>query len=179
MLTRPPDGYRRLWLFSAPHQLGAYYFISAYIITVTRPGLLSACALNRMLQLEHVWDLEKWRSEHETERCHCYGPSNVRRLCCPREPNNKELGTCPTTVPSALSHSILIMRVSCFLSNLYNLFCSWSQYPFENMVASDHTFVKKIEWGACHLHSCRLFSVHDRSYVWLSRRASSCWAWLQ
>ena len=46
--------YRRLWLFSAPRQLGAYYCISAYIITVTRPGLLSACALNRMLRLEHV-----------------------------------------------------------------------------------------------------------------------------
>jgi len=30
--------YRRLWLFSAPRQLGAYYYISAYIITVTRPG---------------------------------------------------------------------------------------------------------------------------------------------
>ena len=43
--------YRRLWLFSAPRQLGAYYYISAYIITVTRPGLLSACALNRMLRL--------------------------------------------------------------------------------------------------------------------------------
>jgi len=41
------------------------------------------------------------------------------------------------------SHSILIMRVSCFLSNLYNLSCSWSPYPFENMVASDYTFVKK------------------------------------
>jgi len=45
----------------------------------------------------------KWSSEHETERCHCYGPSNVRRLCCLREPNKKELRTCPTTVPSALS----------------------------------------------------------------------------
>ena len=45
--------YRRLWLFSAPRQLGAYYYISAYIITVTRPGLLSACSLNRMLRLEH------------------------------------------------------------------------------------------------------------------------------
>ena len=28
--------YHRLWLFSAPHQLAAYYYISAYIITVTR-----------------------------------------------------------------------------------------------------------------------------------------------
>ena len=89
--------YRRLWFFSAPRQLGAYYYISAYLITVTRPGLLSACAYNRMLRLE------KWRSERKTERCHCYGPSNIRRLCCPREPNKKELGTYPTTVPSALS----------------------------------------------------------------------------
>ena len=46
---------------------------------------------------------EKWRLEHETEHCHCYGPSNVRRLCCPRELNKKELGTCPTTIPLALS----------------------------------------------------------------------------
>jgi len=87
--------YRRLWLFSAPRQLGAYYYISTYIITVIRPGLLSACALNR--------ECEKWRSERETEHCHCYGPSNVRRLCRPREPNKKELGTCPTIIPSALS----------------------------------------------------------------------------
>ena len=29
--------YRRLWLFSAPRQLGTYYYISAYIVTVTRP----------------------------------------------------------------------------------------------------------------------------------------------
>ena len=50
-----------------------------------------------------AWLCEKWRLEHETERHHCYGPSNVRRLCCPREPNKKELGTRPTTVPSALS----------------------------------------------------------------------------
>ena len=49
--------YRRLWLFSAPRQLGAYYYISAYIIIVTRPGLLSACALNRMLRLEHVLEV--------------------------------------------------------------------------------------------------------------------------
>jgi len=46
--------YRRLWLFSVPHQLGAYYYIRIHYITVTRPGLLSACALNRMLQLERV-----------------------------------------------------------------------------------------------------------------------------
>jgi len=39
------SNYRRLWLFSAPRQIGAYYYISAYIITVTRPGLLSACAI--------------------------------------------------------------------------------------------------------------------------------------
>jgi len=39
--------YRRLWLFSVPRQLGTYYYTSAYIITVTRPGLLCACALNR------------------------------------------------------------------------------------------------------------------------------------
>ena len=120
--------YRRLWLFSAPRQLGAYYYISAYIITVTRPGLLSACALNRMLQLEHVWDLEKWRSEHETECCHCYGPSNVRRLCCPREPNKKKTRHMSNdrSIGFEQSHSISIMRVSCFLSNLYNFFCSWS-----------------------------------------------------
>ena len=47
------ESYHRLWWFSAPRQLGTYYYISAYIITVTRPGLLSTCALNRMLQLEH------------------------------------------------------------------------------------------------------------------------------
>jgi len=34
-----PITYRRLWLFSAPRQLGAYYYISVYIITVTRPDL--------------------------------------------------------------------------------------------------------------------------------------------
>jgi len=28
------------WLFSAPHQLGAYYYINTCIVTVTRPGLL-------------------------------------------------------------------------------------------------------------------------------------------
>jgi len=48
--------YRRLWLFSAPRQLGAYYYISAYIITVTRTGLLSACVLNQMLRLE-LWEV--------------------------------------------------------------------------------------------------------------------------
>jgi len=48
------SNYRRLWLFSTPRQLGAYYYISTYIITVTRPGLLSTCTLNRMLRLEHV-----------------------------------------------------------------------------------------------------------------------------
>ena len=48
--------YCRLWLFSAPRQIGAYYYISAYIITVTRPGLLSACAFNRMLRLERSDD---------------------------------------------------------------------------------------------------------------------------
>ena len=41
------------------------------------------------------------------------------------------------------TYNISIMRVSCFLSNLYNLFCSRSPDPFEIMVASDHTFVKK------------------------------------
>jgi len=41
-----------VWWFSAPRQLGAYYYISAYIIPVTRTGLFSACALNRMLRLE-------------------------------------------------------------------------------------------------------------------------------
>ena len=46
--------YHRLWLFSVPRQLGAYYYISAYIITLKRPGLLSACALNRMLRLERA-----------------------------------------------------------------------------------------------------------------------------
>jgi len=63
------------------------------------------------------------------------------------------------------SHSILIMRVSCFLSSLYNLSYSWIPYPFENMVASDHTFVKKnrvvCHWGACHR---RLFNVHDYTF---------------
>ena len=109
---------------------------------------------------------EKWWSEHETERYHCYGPSNVRRLCCPREHNKKELGTCPTrSISFEQSHIISIMRVSCFLSNLYNLFCSWSPCPFENMVASDHTFVKKNRvvwhWGACHLRSyrCSTFTI--------------------
>ena len=63
--------------------IGSYYALY--------PGLLTP-----------VFD-EKWWSEHETERYHCYGPNNVRRLCCPREHNKKELGTCPTTVPSALS----------------------------------------------------------------------------
>jgi len=117
----------------------------------------------------------------------CYGPSNVRRLCYPKEPNKKELGTCPSTVPPTTVPSALSLKVSCFLSNLYNLSCSWSPYPFENMVASDHTFMKKNRvvwrWGACHfLCSCRLFNAHDCilawSHVWLSR-ASSCWAWLQ
>jgi len=130
---------------------------------------------------------EKWRLKNETECCHCYGPSNIRRLCCPREFNKK------TTVqplfhrlwakPQHFDHEGLI---SCFLSNLYNLSCSRSPYPFENIVASDHTFVKKNRvvwhWGACHLRSCRLFNVHDwyinRSHFWLSC-SSSCWAWLQ
>ena len=150
--------YRRLWLFNAPCQLGAYYYVSTYIITVTRPGLLSACALNQMLWLEHVWEVTIGTRNRTMS---LLWPSNVRRLCCPREPNKKELGTCPTTVPLALSKATAfsIMRVSCFLSNLYNLSCFWSPYPFESMVASDHTFVKKNRvvwhWGACHLCSCR------------------------
>ena len=46
-------------MFSAPRQLGSYYYISAYIITVTMPSLLSTCALilNQMLRLEHVWEV--------------------------------------------------------------------------------------------------------------------------
>jgi len=152
--------YRRLWLFSAPRQLGAYYYISTYIITVTGPGLLSACALNRMLRLGRCHS-EKWRSEHETERCHCYGPSNVRRLCYPREPNKKELGTCPTTVPSALSarakpqhfdHDGFLLLVELVHSFLF--LESISLWKYGGL--GSHF---REPWGACHLRSCHLFNV--------------------
>ena len=102
-----------------------------------------------------------WRSEHDTERCHCYGPSNVWRLCCPREPNKSELGTCLTTVSSALS------KATAFRS--WGFPAYWSPYPFENMVTSDHTFVKKNKvvwhWGTCHLRSCHLFNVHVHDHT--------------
>ena len=172
--------YRRLWLFSAPRQLGAYYYISTHVITVTRPGLLSACALNRMLRLEHV--REKWPSEHETKCCHCYGPNNIRRLCCPREPNKKGLGTCPTTVTSGLS------KATAYWSWGFPASCRTCTI---SPVLGVHIPLKiwwpriTLSWRkiACHLRSCCLFHVPDRyvidrSHVRLSH-ASSCWAWLQ
>jgi len=61
-----------------------------------------------------------------------------------REPNRKELGTCPTTIPSALSkatafnHEGFLLLVELVQSHLF-----LESYPFENMVASDHTFVTK------------------------------------
>jgi len=116
---------------------------------------------------------EKWRSEHETELCHCYGPSNVRRLCCLRKPNKKELGTCQTTGPSALSKATAFWSwgfpASCQTCTIESL-CSWSPYPFENMVASDHTFMMKNSrltlgcLSSSPFLSCRFFNVHDHTF---------------
>ena len=118
--------YRRLWLFSAPRQLGAYYYISAYIITVTWPGLLSACALSRIIDTSCVISTIA---------------NTSTRACVRSDDRNAKQNAVIAMAQATLEGNISITRVSCFLSN--NLFWSWSPYPFENVVASHHTFVKK------------------------------------
>ena len=132
---------------------------------------------------------EKWRSEHEAECCHCYGPSNVRRLCSPKEPNKKELGICPTTVPSALSKATAFQSwgfpASCWTCTISPVL--GVHIPLKIWWPRITLSWRKIEssdTGALVIFSVLvvcLFNVHDRtidrSHVWLSR-ASSCWVWL-
>ena len=127
---------------------------------------------------------EKWRSEHETERRHCYGSSNVRRLCCPREPNKKELGTCPTTVPSALSKTTAFRSwgfpASCRTCIIFSVL--GVHIPLKIWWPNITLSWRKIEssdTGALVIFSvlvvCNVFNVHDRS---ITRLAIMCFLML-
>ena len=79
-------------------------------------------------------------------------------------PTRKELGTCPTTVPSVLS------KATAFRSWGFPASCRTCTI---SSVLGVHNMVKKNivvwHWGACHLlRSCRLFNVYARSITRLA-----------